>query len=38
MPGFDEDGFWKFAAWAIAVCVGAVAVTLALGLEPPLLG
>jgi hypothetical protein len=38
MPGFDGDIFWKLAAWTTAICVSAIAVTLALGIEPSLLG
>jgi hypothetical protein len=38
MPGFDEDSFWKFAAWTTAICISVMAATLALSIEPSLLG
>jgi hypothetical protein len=38
MPEFDADSFWKFAAWTTAICISAMAATLALGIEPSLLG
>lgn len=38
MPGFDQDIFWKLAAWTLATYAGAVRAALALGIEPSLLG
>jgi hypothetical protein len=38
MPGFDEDIFWKLAVWTLAIYAGAVTTSLALGIEPSLLG
>jgi hypothetical protein len=38
MPGFDQDIFWKLAAWTLATYAGAVTAALALGIEPSLLG
>jgi hypothetical protein len=38
MPGFEGDSFWKLAAWTTALCISAIAASLALGIEPSLLG
>ena len=38
MPGFDDNIFWKLAAWTFAIYAGAVMTALALRIEPSLLG